>query len=89
MITVTNPNALTIALFIISFLLTALLALLGFFGVGINRRFDVVFKELEKYQLEKVCTALMTTKKEQIKKVGDDVNKLGEKVENIKRKVCH
>jgi hypothetical protein len=74
----------------------ALFALIGFIGYGFNRRFEgisdkfkVVFEEFGKYQSEKVCIALMTTEKERSGKNATDINRLGGKVDKIKRKVCH
>ncbi len=88
---ITNPNALTIALFIISFLLVALFALVGYIGSGINSRFEgistkfnVVFKEFEKYQLEKVCKALMITEEKAREKTEKDLSRLGAKVDKLK-----
>ena len=87
-----NPNLLTIALFVISFLLMALFALIGFIGYGFNRRFEgistkfnVVFETFGKYQSKEVCKALMGAEEKAREKTEKDLNSLGEKVDKIKK----
>jgi len=51
-----------------------IVALVGFIGKGIEKRIDILFDELKKYQTEKMCQVLH-------KKSERDINGIGKKLE--------
>ena len=73
----------TVFLFIISFLLTIVIALVAFIGNGINKRFESVFETFKGYQTEKVCNILRESDKEREREMATDINNLGNKVREI------
>lgn len=83
-----NPATVNITLFILSFLLAVLIALLAFIGNGFNKRidatqkrFEIVFEEFTKYRTNEICNIYRDIDKARHEKQDRDLNKLGAKVD--------
>jgi hypothetical protein len=66
-------------------LLTVLIALVGFIGHGFSKRIEIVFAEFKKYQTKEICQIYREGQRTERKKTQTDLNKLGQKVDNIKK----
>lgn len=93
---ISSPINITIFLFVISFLLTIVIGLVGFIGVGMSRKFELgqkrtdekfetVFKEFKEYRTEKVCQILMAAEEKVREKNERDINKIGGKVGRLEK----
>jgi len=77
----------TIFLFIVSFLLTVLIGLVGFIGHGFSKRIEIVFAEFKKFQTKEICQIYRDGQTKELKKTNNDLNGLGRKVEKIEKKI--